>query len=127
MNPFSKQVENTIPVLPVRDLARSITFYTETLGFQLDWGGGEGSLICSVSRNGCSIILSQLQEFVSPSWVWIGLKNDSLFKTYIKKGVKVLQGPKNFSWAYEMKFLDVDENVLWLGTEPQKDLPLEDA
>ncbi len=62
MSSTERQIECTIPVLPVSDLARSIQFYTETLGFKLDWGGEKnGSLICSVSRDGCAIMLSQLR------------------------------------------------------------------
>jgi catechol 2,3-dioxygenase-like lactoylglutathione lyase family enzyme len=43
MNHPGRQVECTIPVLPVRELARSVRFYTEMLGFKLDWGGGDGA------------------------------------------------------------------------------------
>ncbi len=71
-------------------------------------------------------MLSKKDLFVEPAWVWIGLENDSLFETYRCKGVKVRQEPKNFSWAYEMKFEDLDGNVLWLGTESRKDEPFED-
>ena len=120
-----RQVECTIPVLPVRDLARSIRFYTETLGFQLDWGGNEGSIICSVSKDGCCLMLFQDAKSSPGVWVWIGLKADSLFHSYKSKGVKVRQEPQNHPWAYEMKFEDIDGNVLWLGTEPRKDLPRE--
>jgi catechol 2,3-dioxygenase-like lactoylglutathione lyase family enzyme len=125
MNAKERHVECTIPVLPVRDLARSIQFYTETLEFKLDWGGGDGSLIGSVSKDGCSIMLSQLAMGAPGVWVWIGLKDDTLFHLYRSRGVKVRQEPKNFPWAYEMKFEDPDGNVLWLGTESRKDMPLE--
>ena len=49
-----------------------------------------------------------------------------MFQLYRDKGVKVRQEPRNYSWAYEMKFEDLDGNILWLGTEPRKDMPLED-
>jgi predicted lactoylglutathione lyase len=119
-------VECTIPVLPVRDLKRSIAFYTEVLEFKLDWGGSAEDTICSLSRDGCAIMLQQRESGVTPSWVWIGLEDDSLFELYASRGVKVKQPPKNFSWAYEMKFEDPDGNVLWLGTEPRSDVPMED-
>jgi predicted lactoylglutathione lyase len=125
MSQSERQVECTIPVLPVRDLNRGIRFYTETLGFKLDWGGGEHSIICSVSRDGCSIMLSQDAKPLPGVWVWIGLEDDSLFQLYRSKGVKIRQEPKNHPWAYEMKFEDIDGNVLWLGTEPRKDMPFE--
>jgi predicted lactoylglutathione lyase len=126
MHSSTRQVECTIPILPVRDLARSIAFYRDTLGFKLDWGGGEGATICSVSRDHCSIMLVQKPVGDRPTWVWVGLEDDSLFDAYRAKGVKVLQEPRNYSWAYEMKFENPDGNVLWLGTEPKADAPYED-
>jgi predicted lactoylglutathione lyase len=123
---MERLVENTIPILPVRDLRASVGFYVDTLGFTLDWGGAEGDTICSVSRDGCSIMLSQSEKIGSPAWVWIGLEDDSLFHSYRSCGVKVVQEPRNYSWAYEMKFADIDGNVLWLGTEPKPDTPMED-
>jgi len=123
MSHSERQVECTIPVLPVRNLSRSIRFYTETLEFKLDWRGGEGSIICSVSKDACSIMLSQDAKPSPGVWVWIGLEDDSLFHLYKSRGVKVRQEPQNYPWAYEMKFEDIDGNVLWLGTEPRKDIP----
>ncbi len=126
MSTPGRTIECTIPVLPVRDLASSIAFYTAVLGFKLDWGGGSDDTICSISRDGCAIMLDQREAAATPAWVWIGLEDDSLFDLYASKGVRVRQQPKNFSWAYEMKFEDIDGNVLWLGTEPRKDLAMED-
>jgi predicted lactoylglutathione lyase len=118
-----RKVECTIPVLPVRDLAASIRFYTEILDFKLDWSGG---VVCSVSRDGKPIMLFENLEGASGTWVWIGLEDDSLFEVYKSRGVKVRQEPKNYEWAYEMKFEDIDGNVLWMGTDTKKDMPLED-
>jgi len=117
----SHHVENTIPVLPVSDLMQSIQFYTETLGFALDW---QTANICSVSRDGCAIMLHQRPIGDPGSWVWIGLQDDTLFQVYRSRGVKVYQEPENHPWAYEIKIEDPDGNVLWLGTEPKADLPV---
>ena len=119
-----QHVECTIPVLPVRDLQSSLRFYTGTLEFKLDWGGEPGSLICSVSKDGCHIMLSQFSSGSSGVWVWIGVEDDFLFHVSKSRGVKVRQEPENHPWAYEMKFEDPDGNVLWLGTEARKDMPL---
>lgn len=116
-------VENTIPVLGVKDLQASIGFYTEKLAFKLDW---EGDNVCSVSKDGHAIMLSQSDNRNSHSWVWIGLEDDTLFEQYANNGVKVYQEPRNSSWAYEMKFEDIDGNILWLGTEPKQNMPFTD-
>lgn len=124
-NPPAPRIENTIPVLPVRDLRRSIDFYVGSLGFKLDWGGAEGDKVCSVSRDKRPIMLLQKDKIESPGWVWIGT-DAALFDLYRSKGVKVFQEPKNYTWAYEMKFEDIDGNILWLGSDPRKDLPFVD-
>lgn len=123
--PMPRQIENAIPVLPVKDLARSIEFYTKKLGFKLDWGGDPGARVCSVSRDGNCVML-QVRNKIEPAWVWLGCEA-TLFDTFRAAGAKVHQEPKNFSWAYEMKFEDVDGNILWLGSDPRHDLPFEDA
>lgn len=125
MKPPRRQVECTIPVLPVVSLARSIRFYTEKLGFKLDW---RGRVVCSVSRDGCPIMLQQRnrREQATPVTVWIGLSSDRLFASFRRKRVRIIQAPQNHSWAYEMRFADPDGNVLWLGTEQKQDRPLDD-
>ena len=119
----TKNVENTIPILGVKDIGASIVFYTETLGFKLDW---QTDLLCSVSRDGCAIMLSHNDQRNCHSWVWIGLHNDSLFEIYQNKNVTVHQDPQNHEWAYEMKIEDIDGNILWLATGPKKDQPFVD-
>src|SRR5262245_45627429 len=108
-----RRVECTIPILPVRDMERSKQYYIDVLGFKLDW---TGEIVCSVSRDERSIMLSQIEPWKASGWVWIGLEDDALFAEWRSRGLKVRQEPRNCSWAYEMKFEDPDGNVLWLGT-----------
>jgi catechol 2,3-dioxygenase-like lactoylglutathione lyase family enzyme len=124
MNTTPRVVECIIPVLRVSDLNRTLEFYTQTLGFAED---SRTDGMASVSRDGCSIMLSAIEPIGAVGWVWIGLEDDALFETWRSRGVRVIQEPKNYSWAWEMKFSDPDGNVLWLGTETRGDLPLEDA
>jgi catechol 2,3-dioxygenase-like lactoylglutathione lyase family enzyme len=111
-------IERVIPVLAVRSIKRSLEFYRKILGFELEWGGGEGETVGSIARDGQSIMLSE-EANTGPSLVWIGLKDDSLFEFCKREKVKVVLEPRNMPWAYEMKIEDPDGNVLWLGTEPR--------
>jgi catechol 2,3-dioxygenase-like lactoylglutathione lyase family enzyme len=110
-----KQIENTIPVLGVSDLERSIEFYRRVLGFEIEWNAGH---ICSVGRDGNSIMLRSEQE-LEPGTVWIGIDDDSMFDAIMKSGAEVLEPPANRHWAYEMTIADPDGNALWLGAEPR--------
>lgn len=65
--------------------------------------------------------VDEAAALISPTWMWIGLEDDSLFDEFRSKGAKVLQEPKNRSWANEMKIADIAGNVMWLGTEPRAD------
>ena len=117
-------MENTIPVLGVTSLSQSIPFYTDGLGFQVDWGGDSTSTLCSISRDGHSIMLSEGEG--KGMTVWVGMEDYSLFKEYADKGVTVVQEPRNRPWAYEMRIADIDGNILWLGTGPRDDIPFDD-
>lgn len=123
MNQSRGPVECTIPVLPVANMRSSQRFYIEVLGFKADWSG---EVVCSVSRDGHAIMLSQQLPETARNWVWIGLHDTALFDEWRERGVRVRQEPQNHAWAYEMKFEDIDDNVLWVGTETRTDLPLID-
>lgn len=110
-------IENTIPVLLVKDLAASLKFYTDILGFDVEWGSEEGDTMGSVSQNGCGIMLRQVAAAEwYPGMAWIGMKDDTLFEEWEIEDAAVLQPAADQPWAYDMKFADVDGNVLWLGT-----------
>lgn len=112
-----RQIENTIPVLAVRDLGRSIAFFKEVLGFEVEWNDGS---TCSVSRDSCSIML-QVQEQGHPGMVWVGLDGDALFSTILHSDARIVQPPTSQPWAYEMKIADPDGNVIWLGADPESE------
>jgi predicted lactoylglutathione lyase len=108
------EVENIIPVFPVRDIEAAKAFYRDRLGFTLDWDAGT---ICSVSRDGHGLMLGLNCGAAYPAMAWMGLETDALMTLAIEKGLEIEQEPKNESFAYHMKIKDLDGNILWLGTE----------
>lgn len=69
------QVECIVPILRVTSLPESLRFYTEALGFQLDWGDSQGSDMASVSRCGHAIMLCQGAQGHLGTWIWIGVED----------------------------------------------------
>lgn len=108
-------IENTIPVLGVRDLVASIRFY-RSLGFEVDWEAGE--TIGSVSRDRHPIML-QRRDDPAPAWVWIGCTSVAALWESVRgrDDVTVIQRPTNQPWALEMKIHDPDKNILWFGSD----------
>ncbi|HWY57656.1 MAG TPA: glyoxalase superfamily protein [Terriglobales bacterium] len=116
------RVECITPILRVNNLAASIRFYVDVLGFKVNWGGEEESTFASVCRDGRSIMLSQGEQGHPGTWMWIGVEDiEPLFAEYSAKGAKILEKPTNYPWAYEMKIEDPDGHVLRFGSEPQND------
>lgn len=115
-------VECIIPILNVASVAASVRYYTDVLGFQLDWREGEPPTMASVSRDGHALMLCQGAQGQSGTWVWIGVDDIApLWERYRLRGARFRQGPTNYRWAYEMQIEDPDGHVLRFGSEPQDD------
>lgn len=113
---MSKPVECVTPVFPVTDLAKSVEFYERVLGFTLQW---TNKTICGVGRDGHSLMLSEQGESQGPAVAWIGVDVDELLARSEELNLRILEGPENKPWAYQVKIADPDGNVLWLASEPQ--------
>ena len=104
------------PIFRVADVKVSVDYYSTVLGFAVDWD--EGGMV-SVSRDRCSIMLTDWDQGAPNCWIWLGV-NDvrSLFEEFVDRGARVRQEPTNFPWAFEMQIEDLDGNVLRIGSDP---------
>ena len=109
--------EHANPILNVKSLSRSVRYFVEALGFQnADWATDD---FTCVTRNAAGIYLSQGAQVQPGTWVWVGVEDvAALHDEYIHSGATILETPKNFPWAYEMKVGDPDGHVLRFGSEP---------
>ena len=115
--------ECVTPILPVRNLAASIDYYTRVLGFKVDWQ--EPNIAGSVSRGRCHIMLCEGDQGHPGTWVWIGVEDcERLLEEYQRRGAKIRHQPTNYHWAYKMQIEDLDGNVLRMGSEPKIDRPI---
>ena len=114
--------EGVTPILPVRNLEKSIDFYVNMLGFKKDFVGP--GIFASVSRDRCGLFLSEGDQGNPGTWVWIGVEDvEVVLEEYRAKGLEARHPPTNYTWAYEMQIEDIDGNVLRIGSERRTDRP----
>jgi hypothetical protein len=102
-------------------MTRSLRYYVDALGFtNAEWGGDD---FTCVSRDEASIYLSQGGQGQPGTWVWVGVEGvDDLYKEYQRTGATILDPPRNFPWAREMRVEDPDGHVLRFGSDPVANL-----
>lgn len=112
--------EGSQPILRVENMAASLHFYVDTLGFtNAEWGSDD---FTSISRDEAAIYLSQGDQGLGGAWVWIGVEDvDALHAEYQARGVAVQLPPTNFPWALEMQIADPDGNVIRFGSDPREE------
>ena len=110
------------PILLVQNLRASLDYYVNVLGFKIDWEAP--GPFASVSRDRCSIFLSEGDQGNPGSWVWLGVGDtDALFAELRAKGAIIRHPPTNYWWAFEMQVADPDGNVLRIGSAPKPNEP----
>lgn len=117
----------TRPVLHVRNLRKSITYYCHHLGFVTDWLDTSSSepACGQVSRGGLSIVLNEGAAFPKasvPAVLSLTLKDspeapglEALHRELVAAGGRVSRAPVKVHWdeqVYEMYVEDLDGNVL---------------
>ena len=114
-------IENTIPIINVSNLTRSLAFYEDKLGFSKDWEAKVGlDKVAGVSRDGCSIYLCEGSQGAKGSWIWLGVEGETYIEQVSQSGAVILQEATNYPWAYELRIQDPDGNVIRIGTGPKK-------
>ena len=117
------RLEHAEPILRVADMARSVRYYVDVLGFEnADWGN---KTFTRVRRDGAGIYLCEGDQGQAGTWVWVGVDDvAALYQEFVENGAAIRHAPRNYPWAYEMRVEDPDGHVLRFGSEP-KDLPFD--
>ena len=116
------EFEGVSPILRVANLAASLTYYVDVLGFKIDWH--DPGVIASVSRGRVAIFLCEGDQGHPGAWVWIGVSDVDALHTDIQQlGAIIRLPPTNYPWALEMHVEDPDGNVLRFGSESRENEP----
>ena len=124
--PLNFRVENVTPILYVKDMAQSLSFYVDILGFKnAEWGNDS---FTSINRDNTGLYLCKGGQGLPGTWVWIGFDGDifALHQGLKVNGVTIKLPPTNFPWAYEMHIEDPNGHILRLGTDPDDKAPIEE-
>ena len=105
----------------VKDAERSLAFYTETLGFTLDWNHQEQgrAFVFQVSLFGFQLILNQVEEWTQDraghGRVFVGLEDEQIAALRKHIGENGIQS-KIFRWgAPTLVLTDLDQNELFFS------------
>jgi hypothetical protein len=94
MHATNDRMHHAIPILRVEDIETSFAYYTEKLGFKLDW---RTPVFGSVTRGMCSVMLCEGGQGHAGTWLWIPVADSNeLHEEYVAKGANILQGPANY-------------------------------
>ena len=107
------------PILSVAEMARSVRYYVDVLGFtNAEWGSDD---FTCVARDNAEIYLSEGDQGQPGTWAWIGVGDvEALYEEYKAKGATILHPPENYPWACEMKVADPDGHVLRFGSDSRE-------
>jgi catechol 2,3-dioxygenase-like lactoylglutathione lyase family enzyme len=134
-----KNLVSISPFFIVKDLATSVAFYRERLGFQLEFEGPEGGVYyAGVRREGAGIMLKAITPDVLPCpnhtrhpWArWDAyiytLDPDELFEEYHQRGVsfvKELSFIDDGLWGFEITDADGYVLAFFRLRDPQDEQP----
>jgi len=117
-SPVTVRFENSQPTLRVEDMAASLGFYVDRLGFKnADWGGDD---FTSVNRDQAGIYLCRGAQGRGGAWIWIGVEDAQKLHDELKaRSVAIRMPLTNHPWALEFQVEDPDGNVIRFGSEPK--------
>jgi len=112
--------EDANPILSVRDMAASVRYYVEVLGFtNAEWGSDDFTM---VTRDRAGIYLCRGAQGQPGTWAWVGVGDAAaLHEEYKASGAKIRQPPVLRPWALELWVEDPDGHVLRFGSDPYGD------
>ncbi len=111
-----------IPLLKVKNIAKAVDFYTNTLDFELKYPAEELNIYCVTLANGeAEFQLTETDGIWGVSVNVLMDEVDGLFEKYLKRGLitpkksdsPVHEGPTNQTWGMrEFYVTDADGNTL---------------
>lgn len=116
------------PILNVANVAASLDYYCQALGFTQDWcwadpvrfGGGAPPTIAQVHRGRFTLMLAQQEQGGSGMWMYLDLETlpdlEKLYQEYQQAGARIVEPPGDRPWGRrEMRVQDPDGHTFRIG------------
>ena len=116
------------PILNVANVAASLAYYTETLGFEavFAWSNEAGfdhptaPTFAEVRRGRAALMLAQNDQGGGQVWAYVDVASaqelDALHAAYAARGARIAAPPEDKPWnRREMRVQDLDGHTLRLG------------
>jgi uncharacterized glyoxalase superfamily protein PhnB len=109
--------ESLIPILYSEDIRRSITHYTDVLGFEESWIWDDPPTFGGVSTDEIRLFFCRQDQGHPGTWICLNVENvDEYFKFITERGAEVLSPPENKPWFMrEMLVRDPDGHIIRFG------------
>ncbi|MBL4686719.1 MAG: VOC family protein [Nannocystaceae bacterium] len=106
------------PIFNVGELKTAQGYYTDVLGFSLDWEDGEPADFASVSRGDATLFLCQGCQGTPGAWMMVFVSDvDALHREWVAKGARIRMPPTDMRWQLrEMHVSDPWGNVIRFGS-----------
>ena len=111
------KIESVIPILYSDDVARSIKFYTEVMGFKESWSWDEAPTFGGVVDDDTAIFFCRGDQGHKGTWLALNVDNvDDHYEKIKDKDVEIVSPPDTKPWNMrEMLVKDPDGHFLRLG------------
>jgi uncharacterized glyoxalase superfamily protein PhnB len=121
------KVERIIPILNVRDVGASLTFYVDVLGFDRSWHWGHPPTFGGVLAGHAEIQFCLNGQGGPGTWLSIWVDDvDAWFERLRSSDVDIRQPPTTFPWGVrELNVADPDGHRIRFSTAT--DAPADDA
>ena len=114
---MANKFECVNPILNVSNVALSIDYYVNKLGFDKKWEWGDPPTFGCVARDQVSIFLCEGEQGQPGTWMMIFVDNvDELYADYQQRGAKIVGPPANMPWgSRELHVEDPDGHRIRFG------------
>jgi catechol 2,3-dioxygenase-like lactoylglutathione lyase family enzyme len=106
--------------IPVTDLARSRTWYVDTLGLRVEFEVPDRQTVALQDSGGFTIFLQEVPSSVEPKGcaLWFQVADvDATFAEWVGRGIEFAHGPRKSYWGYGAELGDPDGYLVLLWDE----------